>query len=105
LTTSYILQFIWVQRQKGNAIRCLSHAVVAILTEAEETIVRGVCDYLTERKLEMTTNIEPTAATGGDLTGLLDTLKVVADQYGYAEYAEDCPTLAAHGIKRAALAP
>jgi hypothetical protein len=102
---SHILTFIWVQRRKGNAINVLSHSVVATLSEAEATIVEGVCDWLTERKRENTTNIEPTAATGGDLTDLTSTLKVVADQYGYTQYAEDCPTLAEHGIKRTALAP
>lgn len=83
----------------------MSHSAVATLTDAEVIIVEGVCEWLTERKKEITTNVEPTAATGGDLADLLEALKVVADQYSYAEYTEDCPALAEYGINRAALTP
>lgn len=100
-----IVTFIWVQQQKGNAVKVLSHSTVASLTDAEIAIVESVCEWLTERKKEITTNVEPTTATGGDLTDLVEALKVIADQYGYGEYVEDCPTLAEYGINRTALAP
>jgi len=103
--TSHILQFLLVQRQKGDVVNALSHAVVVVLTEPEKVIVEGVCEWLTERKKELSINIQATTATGGDLTTIDEVLKVVADQYGYAEYTEDCPTLAGYGINRTALVP
>jgi len=102
---SHIITFLWVQRLPGNSVKVLSHSTVATLTTAEVPIVKGVCEWLTERKREIETNIEPTVASGGDLTDILSVLTTVADQYGYGQYVEDCPTLAEYGISRTALAP
>jgi hypothetical protein len=72
---------------------------VVNLTNDELTTVEAVCKWLSERKREITTNIETTAATGGDLTDLGSTLKAVANQYGYPQFIGGNPILAKYGIK------